>query len=70
MHQLDCFWRRQRDSNPRGLAPKRFSRPPRYDHFDMPPYELVNRRAWRSGSVALASESASQYSAKPKYASV
>ena len=31
------FWRRQRDSNPRGLSPKRFSRPPRYDHFDMPP---------------------------------
>ena len=32
------FWRRQRDSNPRGVAPKRFSRPPRYDRFDMPPY--------------------------------
>ena len=32
------FWRRQRDSNPRGIAPKRFSRPPRYDRFDMPPY--------------------------------
>ena len=31
-------WRRQRDSNPRGVAPKRFSRPPRYDRFDMPPY--------------------------------
>ena len=30
-------WRRQRDSNPRGVSPKRFSRPPRYDRFDMPP---------------------------------
>ncbi len=30
-------WRRVRDSNPRGLAPKRFSRPPRYDHFDTLP---------------------------------
>ncbi len=31
------FWRKRRDSNPRGLAPKRFSRPPRYDHFDTLP---------------------------------
>ena len=31
------FWRRQRDSNPRAVADKRFSRPPRYDRFDMPP---------------------------------
>ena len=23
-------------------CPKRFSRPPRYDHFDIPAYELVN----------------------------
>ena len=30
-------WRRRRDSNPRGLAPKRFSRPPRCDRFDTPP---------------------------------
>ena len=30
-------WRRRRDSNPRGLTPKRFSRPPRYDRFDTPP---------------------------------
>ena len=35
------FWRRQRDSNPRGISPKRFSRPPRYDHFDMPAYLFV-----------------------------
>ena len=32
------FWRRLRDSNPCGLAPKRFSRPPRYDRFDKPPF--------------------------------
>ena len=30
-------WRRGRDSNPCGIAPKRFSRPPRYDHFDTSP---------------------------------
>ncbi len=36
-HPLGCFlWRRKRDSNPRGLSPKRFSRPPRYDRFDIP----------------------------------
>ena len=29
--------RRERDSNPRALADKRFSRPPRYDHFDISP---------------------------------
>ena len=29
---------------------KRFSRPPRYDHFDNPPNEV--RRGLRSGSVA------------------
>ena len=32
------IWRRERDSNPCGREPKRFSRPPRYDHFDIPPY--------------------------------
>ena len=31
------IWRRERDSNPCGLVPKRFSRPPRYDRFDIPP---------------------------------
>ena len=30
------LWRRRRDSNPRGVSPKRFSRPPRYDRFDIP----------------------------------
>ena len=34
-------WRRVWDSNPRGREPKRFSRPPRYDRFDNPPYEIV-----------------------------
>ena len=34
---LSRLWRRERDSNPCGLAPKRFSRPPRYDRFDIPP---------------------------------
>ena len=32
--------RRGWDSNPRALADKRFSRPPRYDHFDTSPYLL------------------------------
>ena len=31
------LWRRGRDSNPCGVAPKRFSRPPRYDRFDTSP---------------------------------
>ena len=34
-------WRRKRDSNPRGVSPKRFSRPPRYDRFDIPPQILI-----------------------------
>ena len=29
--------RREWDSNPRALSDKRFSRPPRYDHFDISP---------------------------------
>ena len=33
-----CFiWRRVRDSNPRGIAPKLISSQPRYDHFDNSP---------------------------------
>ena len=32
------FWRRGRDSNPRGIAPKLISSQPRYDHFDTSPY--------------------------------
>ena len=35
------LWRRGRDSNPCGVAPKRFSRPPRYDHFDTSPYRAM-----------------------------
>ena len=40
------IWRSRRDSNPGALADKRFSRPPRYDHFDTAPgfcYSVVNR---------------------------
>ncbi len=41
------LWRRVWDSNPRGREPKRFSRPPRYDHFDNSPnihfFALVKR---------------------------
>ena len=33
-----CPKRREWDSNPRALSDKRFSRPPRYDHFDISPY--------------------------------
>ena len=39
--RIFLLWRRRRDSNPCGLAPKRFSRPPRYDHFDTPPYAAI-----------------------------
>ena len=31
------IWRRERDSNPRGIAPKLISSQPRYDHFDNSP---------------------------------
>ena len=33
--------RREWASNPRALADKRFSRPPRYDHFDISPYIII-----------------------------
>ena len=44
-HFLNLFFkvfnkRREWDSNPRALADKRFSRPPRYDHFDISPYHF------------------------------
>ena len=39
MRFLAAKWRRERDSNPCEIALKRFSRPPRYDHFDIPPYK-------------------------------
>ena len=35
--QHRMFERREWDSNPRALSDKRFSRPPRYDHFDISP---------------------------------
>ena len=38
----EVFWRRERDSNPCEIALKRFSRPPRYDHFDIPPNRYWN----------------------------
>ena len=38
---LFCLNRRGWDSNPRALSDKRFSRPPRYDRFDTPPYMKV-----------------------------
>ena len=42
-------WRRGWDSNPRALSDKRFSRPPRYDHFDTSPYRIsVLRRTYYS----------------------
>ena len=37
------FWRRMGDSNPRARKGKRFSRPPRYDHFDNPPCCVTER---------------------------
>ena len=39
--QLLFSWRREWDSNPRALADKRFSRPPRYDHFDISPFAFL-----------------------------
>ena len=36
------FQRRGWDSNPRALSDKRFSRPPRYDHFDTSAYLFSN----------------------------
>ena len=35
--------RRGWDSNPRALSDKRFSRPPRYDHFDTSPHSLYSQ---------------------------
>ena len=36
--------RRGWDSNPRALSDKRFSRPPRYDHFDISPCLSLGQR--------------------------
>ncbi len=48
-------WRRERDSNPRGIAPKLISSQPRYDHFDISAYLIVaclqfNMQPQRNGS--------------------
>ena len=53
--------RRGWDSNPRALADKRFSRPPRYDHFDTSPcsiFKHLNRcpRKHCLNSIALSDE--------------
>ena len=40
--------RRGWDSNPRALADKRFSRPPRYDHFDISPNVLFYFTRWKA----------------------
>ena len=39
------MWRRGWDSNPRALSDKRFSRPPRYDHFDTSPDRKLSCQA-------------------------
>ena len=38
---VHLIWRRGRDSNPRGIAPKLISSQPRYDHFDTSAYLIV-----------------------------
>ena len=57
IHNVNCE-RREWDSNPRALADKRFSRPPRYDHFDTPARERVmgiepTYPAWKAGVLPL-----------------
>ena len=47
------LWRRKRDSNPRGLSPKRFSRPPRYDRFDIPPLCMPGKNNTNRGQDAV-----------------
>ena len=42
-HSAVIRQRRGWDSNPRALADKRFSRPPRYDHFDTSPCFCLKR---------------------------
>ena len=45
--------RRGWDSNPRALADKRFSRPPRYDHFDTSPANLSHRLCQRKMYITI-----------------
>ena len=58
VRSIECIERRGWDSNPRALADKRFSRPPRYDHFDTPARERVmgiepTYPAWKAGVLPL-----------------
>ena len=53
MYQPTMFWRRGRDSNPCGVAPKRFSRPPRYDRFDTSPYMNCQKADFIGYSIVL-----------------
>ncbi len=46
--------RRGWDSNPRALADKRFSRPPRYDLFDTSPYLIATNCFSSAANVILA----------------
>ena len=45
--------RRGWDSNPCALSDKRFSRPPRYDHFDTSPYSLLQNNLFCSLCLLL-----------------
>ena len=45
--------RRGWDSNPCALADKRFSRPPRYDHFDISPYIIIKPKTLCTSGVVL-----------------
>ena len=50
---VECIERRGWDSNPRALADKRFSRPPRYDHFDISPYIIIKQKTLCTSGVVL-----------------
>ena len=50
---VECIERRGWDSNPRALADKRFSRPPRYDHFDISPYIIIKPKTLCTSRVVL-----------------
>ena len=51
INQVFSCQRRGWDSNPRALADKRFSRPPRYDHFDTSPCVVCSVWTFLSRSV-------------------
>ena len=65
IHAVDLFhwkskafsWRRERDSNPCGVAPKRFSRPPRYDRFDIPPCACTSDFPLRKRYISISGRS-------------